>query len=106
MKEEEKIEWKVGYWFNEQKQYEFSYVNEKRHGIETWWHSNGQKWIERTWVNGDMHGINTWWYSNDSLGYVSKWNQGQFVVGFEFKISEVPQGKVPEIDILFNAEKN
>ena len=122
--EEEKVEWIVDYWSNGQKFYEIPWVNGQRHGIETWWREDGNKELERPWVNGQRHGIETWWRkdgnkelecpwvnaqkhgietwwnSNGSLLFVGKWNQGQLVVGFEFNESEVPEGKVPEVDIL------
>jgi antitoxin component YwqK of YwqJK toxin-antitoxin module len=100
MKEENEVKWEVGYRDNGQKFWETPYVNGERHGIETWWYENGKKWIESPHVNGDLHGIETCWHEDGSLWFVAKWNQGQLVVGFEFKISEVPEGKVPEIDIF------
>ena len=81
MKEEEKVEWEMTFWFN------------------------GQKQCEIPWMNGQLHGIETCWNENGSLRYIEKWNQGQVVVGFEFKISEVPEGKVPEVNILTNEFK-
>jgi antitoxin component YwqK of YwqJK toxin-antitoxin module len=100
MSKEKKVQWEVDYWSNGQKKCETPWVNKQPHGIETWWYEDGHKDLERTWVNGELHGIETWWNENGSLLFVRKWNQGQFVVGFEFKISEVPQGKFAEVDIL------
>jgi antitoxin component YwqK of YwqJK toxin-antitoxin module len=101
MKEEkEKVEWIVDYWPNGQKRCEFSHIKGKKHGIEMHWHDNGKKRCEIPWVNEQSHGISTCWNENGSLQFVRKWNQGQLVVGFKFKDSEVPEGRVPEIDIL------
>jgi antitoxin component YwqK of YwqJK toxin-antitoxin module len=126
---ENQISWECYFWQNEELMYEIPWVNGQIHGIETNWHENGQKWIERSWVNGLLHGIETGWYKNGqkwserscvngrlhglsiwwtedgSLRSVQKWNQAQLVVGFEFKISEVPEGRVPEIDVLRNEFK-
>jgi antitoxin component YwqK of YwqJK toxin-antitoxin module len=124
MKKEDEFQRERGYWVNGQKRCEIPYVNGRLHGIGTcWrengkksseykyvngqshgiqmrWYTNGQKWMECPWVNGQRHGIDTWWYSNGSLRYIEKWNQGQRVVAFNFYESEVPEGKMPEIDIL------
>jgi len=64
--------------------------------------SIGEKQAEILWVNAQRNGISTWWLKDDSfrLRYIEKWNQGQLVVRFEFEASEVPEGRVPEIDIL------
>jgi antitoxin component YwqK of YwqJK toxin-antitoxin module len=105
MKEEDKIKWEVHYWSKEQKRFEIPWVNRKRHGVETRWHNNGQKWIENSWLDGEPHGISTWWNEDGSLLFVTKWNQGQLVVEFQFRKSDVPEGRVPEIDILTNKFK-
>jgi antitoxin component YwqK of YwqJK toxin-antitoxin module len=105
MKKEDEFQRERGYWVNGQIRNETPLVNGQLQEIETWWHDNGHKWIERSWVNGMLQGISTWWHDDGSLRGITKWNQGQEVVWFGFNKSEVPEGKVPEIDILRNEFK-
>jgi len=101
MKEENEVKWEAGYRPNGQKYWETPFVNGKRHGIETWWYENGKKSSEYKYVNGQEHGIHFEWYDNGSLFCVENWNQGEFVVEFRFfEASKVPEGRVPEVDIL------
>jgi antitoxin component YwqK of YwqJK toxin-antitoxin module len=100
MKEEDKIEYNIGYNSKGKKYYEFPKLNGKLHGLGMYWYENGQKQAEVPWVNGQKHGISTWWNEDGSLWYVEKWNQGQLVVGFGFNKSDVPEGEVPKVNIL------
>ncbi len=55
-----------------------TYVNGKKHGIETEWWGNGMKRHEVMWVNNEMHGLDTrWWWQNGRKERELTWKAGK-----------------------------
>ena len=55
----------VAVWYNSgQKEYESTFKDGERNGLQTWWYDNGQKSEEKTYKDGKLDGLYTEWYSN------------------------------------------
>ncbi len=50
-------------------QYKTTYVNGRKHGVETRWDDDNQKKSEEMWRKGEKHGVDTYW----DEGYAKIW---------------------------------
>jgi len=52
----------IMYYKNGQKQFENSYKNGVRHGVQLWWHENGQLKSSQSYKNNILDGVSkSWW---------------------------------------------
>ena len=56
-----------GWYANGRPEYEETYLNNRRHGTETWWDDRGQKILEKHWRNDRLDGKITKWYENGQM---------------------------------------
>ncbi len=68
---------KTKYHLNGQVMSKTSYVNGKRHGIETEWRESGSKHWDITWVDGKQHGLEIRWYENGDKEWIITWADGK-----------------------------
>ena len=60
--------------------YEFTTVDGKKHGMETYWFkSSGKKYHETHWKNGKKDGLETQWWPNGQKAIESNWKNGKRV---------------------------
>ena len=48
-----------------EKEFEGSYKDGKKDGLNTEWYDNGQKKLEGTYKDGERDGLWTWWYEDE-----------------------------------------
>ena len=92
----------TSYYPNKQKAREIPYVNEQRHGVAIWWHSNGNKWQIMPYTKGQIHGLVTVQHLCGSLSWIQKWHQNQWVWEMHFPSKkQIPEDV--EVELFFHA---
>lgn len=59
---------------------EFTYLNDRRHGMCREWFLNGQLWGEYNYMNGLFHGLIRVWHPNGKLKYEMWYLNGKEVI--------------------------
>jgi antitoxin component YwqK of YwqJK toxin-antitoxin module len=57
-------------------EYEYNYLDDRRHGIQRGWYENGQLNYEHNYDHGQYHGIQRCWYEDGQLSYEDNYKCG------------------------------
>ena len=86
----------VDYHKNENKMREIPLLNEKRHGLARWWHSDGKLFKKANYKNGHKHGFSLWWWCDGSIFLFECWHKNTLMVDFEFAFVPKAKAVTPE----------
>ncbi len=53
------------------------YVEDEKHGAETWWYAGGTKERGMIWRDGNLHGSERWWYERGDKAGEDMWRDGK-----------------------------
>ena len=87
----------VAVWYNSgQKEYESTFKDGERNGLQTWWYENGQKGYEGTFKDAKSNGQYTRWYKSGVKMFEGEYRNDLLITDKGWK----PNGQLNETNVV------